>query len=39
MNTLRQNLFIPATLSLVLIITIAIRVIAGCMESAQEQKS
>jgi hypothetical protein len=36
---LRQNLFIPATICLVMLIRIAILVTAGCMESAQEQKS
>jgi hypothetical protein len=39
MNTIRQNLLVPATFCLVLLITIAILVIAGCTESAQEQKS
>ena len=39
MTTMRQNLFVPATFCLVLLITIAILVTAGCRESAQEQKS
>jgi hypothetical protein len=39
MNTMSQNLFVPATICLVLLKTFAILVTAGCTESAQEQKS